>query len=605
MRAFQLLVVALALVPAVVAVKDRPITKVVKLLQGMLEKSKVDGERDTELFAKYKCYCDTNQASKTAAVAEYTETIELLSGEIAGLQAQNGKLSGEHAQLEFDINDNERARTTADTLRSKENEAFVAEETDMNAAIDQMGQAIGTLAAIGADATANSDGSNAQFMAGHKGGPVLLKVSADVKKAMDAAAVFLSQKEKKTITSFLQAPFAGSYTSQSGEIVGILKNMRDTFKSNLASARASETSALESYDQLTKIKTDEFDNQQVVLNDHGSILSTNDEALSTKKTQKSEAETSKANDEEFLLKLVAICTAKTTEFEDRKMTRANEDAAISQAVSILNSDAAFDTAGKVGSTQFLQLSRHVKRQEPRDDVSKDLLSASGTHKSGRMAKVAVGMMLGNPFDQVVDELEEMLEVIAKEGKADEEQKAWCDSEREENTGQKNSKQANMDSLDGDITSFVDTLDSDVDGLNKQLREEQATLAQNRKDQADSIATRKEENAAYQANIMNIVEVTKTVEKATNVLTKFYEWLHAKNGAHHYEKKAGKDSGGGNIKRIPEATVDQLKEACSADPSCNGFNTDGWLKTKIDSTTRCSQLGPTSIPRSSMKTTRFP
>jgi len=244
MRAFQLLVVALALVPAVVAVKDRPITKVVKLLQGMLEKSKVDGERDTELFAKYKCYCDTNQASKTAAVAEYTETIELLSGEIAGLQAQNGKLSGEHAQLEFDINDNERARTTADTLRSKENEAFVAEETDMNAAIDQMGQAIGTLAAIGADATANSDGSNAQFMAGHKGGPVLLKVSADVKKAMDAAAVFLSQKEKKTITSFLQAPFAGSYTSQSGEIVGILKNMRDTFKSNLASARASETSAL-------------------------------------------------------------------------------------------------------------------------------------------------------------------------------------------------------------------------------------------------------------------------------------------------------------------------------------------------------------------------
>jgi hypothetical protein len=358
--------------------------------------------------------------------------------------------------------------------------------------------------------------------------------------------------------------------------------MRDTFKSNLASAQASEKSALEAYDQLTKIKTDEFDNQQIVLNDHGAILSANDEALSTKKTQKSEAETSKANDEEFLTKLVAICTAKTTEFEDRKMTRANEDAAISQAVSILNSDAAFDNMGKVGSTQFLQLNRHVKRQEPRDDVSKDLLSAAGTHKSGRMAKVAVGMMLGNPFDRVVEELEEMLEIIAKEEKADDEQKAWCDSEREENTGQKNAKQANMDSLDGDITSFLDTLDSDVDGLRKQLREEQATLAQNRKDQADSIATRSEENAAYQANIANIVEATKNVEKSTNVLKKFYEWLHAKNGAHHYEKKAGKDSGGGNIKRIPEATVDQLKEACSADPSCNGFNTDGWLKTKIDS-----------------------
>merc|ERR1719265_1187883 len=69
-------------------------------------------------------------------------------------------------------------------------------------------------------------------------------------------------------------------------------------------------------------------------------------------------------------------------------------------------------------------------------------------------------------------------------------------------------------------------------------------------------------------------------KATKVLTKFYEWLHKKNGAHHYEKKVGKDSGGSNIKRIPEASVDMLEEACSADPSCNGFNTDGWLKTKI-------------------------
>jgi len=580
MRSFHLFVVAMWLAPAVVAIRERPITKVVKLLQGMLEKSKSDGERDTELFAKYKCYCDTNEANKKTAIADFIETIQLLSGEIAGLQGQNGKLSGEHAQLEFDISDNERARTTADTLREKENAAFVAEETDMKAAIEQMDQAVGTLAAIGADQTANTDGANAQFMAGRTNAPVLIKVSANVQKAMDAAAVFLTQKQKRSITAFLQAPFGGTYTSQSGEVVGILKNMRDTFKSNLASARATETSASESYNTLTKVKTDEFDNQKTVLNEHGSILSANDESLSTKKTQKSDAETSMANDQEFLAKLVNICTAKTNEYEDRKMMRANEDAAIAQAVSILNSDAAFENAA--GSLAFLQLGRRAKREEPRDDVSKQMLKDAGTHKSGRMAKVAIGLMLGNPFDKVVSELEEMLEIIAKEEKADDEQKAWCDSEREENHGQRNAKKRNMNALDGDITSYLDTLDSEVDGLRKQLRDEQAALAQNRKDQADSIATRTEENGAYQANIGNLVAATKTVETATNVLKKFYEWLHAKNGAHHYEKKAGKDSGGSNIKRIPGASSAQLEEACSADPSCNGFNTDGWLKTKIDS-----------------------
>jgi hypothetical protein len=579
MQGFHVLLLALLVAPSA-GESDRPITKVVKLLQGMLDKSKADGERDTELFAKYKCYCDSNAASKTKAIADNTEAIQLLSGEIAELQGENGKLSGEHAQLEMDMSDNERARGTAESLRNKANSAFVAEEADMEAAIGQMNQAIDTLAAIGADQTANSAGDNEKFMAGRNDAPVLIKLRTDVKMAMDAASIFLSPKQKKSVASFLQAPFAGTYTSQSGEIVGILKNMRDTFKSNLASARASEKSDLEAYNGLMKIKTDEFDKQKTVHTEAAAVLGENDNSLSTKKTQKSDAETSKANDEEFLAKLNKICADKTAEYEDRKMVRANEDAAISQAISILNSDAAFDTFGKNGATDFLQLRRHGKRQEPRDDVSKQMLKDAGTHKSGRLAKVAVGMMLGNPFDKVVEELEEMIEIIAKEEKADDEQKAWCDSEREENHSQKSDKESTITTLNGQIDSHVDTLDSDVDGLRKQLREEEESLAQNRKDQADSIADRAEENAAYQANIANLVEAEKTTSKALKVLQKFYDWLHAKNGAHHYEKKAGKDSGGSNIKRIPEASVSDLEEACSADPSCNGFNTDGWLKTKI-------------------------
>ena len=40
-----------------------------------------------------------------------------------------------------------------------------------------------------------------------------------------------------------------------------------------------------------------------------------------------------------------MCADKKVEFEDRKMIRANEEAAIAQAISILNSDEAFDTFG--------------------------------------------------------------------------------------------------------------------------------------------------------------------------------------------------------------------------------------------------------------------
>merc|ERR1719482_1274937 len=133
---------------------DRTITKVIKMLQGMLVKSKADGEKDLKLFAKYKCYCDSNEATKKKEIDDGAKQIDLLSGEIAELQAANGKLSSENAALEMAMGDNERARATADSLRSKANDDFKAEEEDMVNAIGQMDQAIDTLAAIGADQTA-------------------------------------------------------------------------------------------------------------------------------------------------------------------------------------------------------------------------------------------------------------------------------------------------------------------------------------------------------------------------------------------------------------------------------------------------------------------
>merc|ERR1719443_1614469 len=128
--------------------------------------------------------------------------------------------------------------------------------------------------------------------------------------------------------------------------------------------------------------------------------------------------------------------------------------------------------------------------------------------------------------------------------------------------------------------LTDIIDNEETGLKKLLADEQAKLAANQKDQADEIQDRSAENAAYQKNVHNLVDAEQILTKATKVLQKFYDWLHAKTGPHHYEKKEGKDAGGSNIKRIPEAGPDALEAACSADPGCAGFNTDGYLKSAI-------------------------
>merc|ERR1719191_2421268 len=92
-------------------------------------------------------------------------------------------------------------------------------------------------------------------------GASLLGLNKAVKQALAAASVWMAPKNKKKVEVFLQvkAPFTGSYTSQSAEIIGILKNMRDTFKQNLANAIATEATQKTAFDKFTELKKDEYD----------------------------------------------------------------------------------------------------------------------------------------------------------------------------------------------------------------------------------------------------------------------------------------------------------------------------------------------------------
>merc|ERR1719160_1253122 len=265
--------------------------------------------------------------------------------------------------------DNEAARNEADSIRTKANDAFVAEEADLKQAIDQMNDAISTLASVGTDQTlGNAAADHAKFMAK---GSSLLGLKGSVKQALTAASAFLGPKQVRTVQSFIQAPFTGSYTSQSAEILGILKNMRDTFKQNLANAIATEEAQLTVFNKLMETKTKEYDMMKADYDERQADLGTNDDDLAAKKTTKADAESTKADDEEFLAKLLVMCEDKTKDYEDRKMMRANEEAAIAQAISILDSDEAFATfgatsAGTTGGTgaaaSFMQLAA-VKEHE--------------------------------------------------------------------------------------------------------------------------------------------------------------------------------------------------------------------------------------------------
>merc|ERR1719162_278049 len=64
------------------AAKNRPVSKVITLLKDMLKQLEVDAEEDDKIYDKMACWCETNDKSKTKAIADAEAHISDLTAKI-------------------------------------------------------------------------------------------------------------------------------------------------------------------------------------------------------------------------------------------------------------------------------------------------------------------------------------------------------------------------------------------------------------------------------------------------------------------------------------------------------------------------------------------
>jgi chromosome segregation ATPase len=582
MKFFGLLFLA---VPAAAQGEGGTISKVVALLQEMLDQSKADGVADREVYAKFKCYCDTTTKKKSESIATTTNDIEMAQAVLADTRAQNTKLSQEVAQLEKDLASNQEARDEATSIRDKEKEDFAKEESDLTTGIDQLGRAVKLLAAIGADQTASGDTDSAlltgaAFMtktSKMKKGTVK-KLSEDLKAALIAASTHLAAPQKKKLMQFLQAPFTGNYNAQSGEIVGVLQSMLDTFESNLENARTAEAKAQSEYDAMIAIKVEEYDAMMTARDDKKKMIGDNAATIATTASEIDTMEGQVADDQDFLGTLTERCATKKKAYEKRKMLAANEEAAIAEAISILNSDAAFESFGKVEATSagravFLQLS---SSDAVRTKVIASLVEKSQNLRSFRVSRVIAALRADNPFTKVLEMIEKTIKLIDDEEKADVLKKDVCQKEQDTNTENKDAKESDMSTLEDQINGLEVT----ITDTKTSIETATADLQVNRASQKSTTETRAAANAQFVQSVKNMEDAEKILAKATEVLRKYYAFLHSHNAVKTYAKKDGKDSGGGNMERLAGKSIEELEEACSETPECVAFNSAGWLKSSL-------------------------
>merc|ERR1740121_2335587 len=140
----------------------------------------------------------------------------------------------------------------------------------------------------------------------------------------------LTHAERKAANSFIQAPedyfdasptFKQSYAPQSGEIFGILRQMKETFEANLSDAQKEEMANQKAYEDLKAAKEAEIAAGQAQIDTKTQELADTDEKLAQAKEDIEDTRNSLSADEQFLMMLKEKCQMTDKEWEERQKTR--------------------------------------------------------------------------------------------------------------------------------------------------------------------------------------------------------------------------------------------------------------------------------------------
>merc|ERR1719201_798503 len=145
------------------------------------------------------------------------------------------------------------------------------------------------------------------------------------------------------LLSFLEGPMGNkSYNSRSGDIFGVLRQMKETFETSLEAERGEEKTAVSDFEALSASKNKEISARKEQVLDKTAALSAAKEELAHSKHELARTRDSLSADQKFLVDLDQRCANADTEYGERMKMRQTEMAAVSEALAIVMDDASRD-----------------------------------------------------------------------------------------------------------------------------------------------------------------------------------------------------------------------------------------------------------------------
>jgi predicted nucleic acid-binding Zn-ribbon protein len=502
-----------ALVPFVSAegTGANPIRKVVTLMQNMQKEIEAEGAKEKELFEKFMCYCSGGTGMLKKAIADGKATIEEQTAKLKSEEAEKSQIAQELVGHKSDRESAKSDIEEATVLRNKEEAEYTAQKADMETNLAAMNKAIPAL----------EQGLGGAALLQLPGGDRFHKLIESYPK--------MDNMDRRNTLSFLEGQ-EGDSTMGAGEIVGILKAMKDEMEADLKDAIAEEEKSVAGFGDLKSSKEKEIEMATEAI--ESKMARAGELAVSVVQTKDAveDAVEEVADTEKFASTLESECATKEKEMAERDKMRSQEIAAVSEAIGILNDDDALDVFKKaipsaaLVQTPSLGFLQHSDTKADRAHKAKAILAVTAAKAKDTHLNLILYTMRSKlkiqgrgGFDEVIKMIDDMVVLLGKQQKEDEKQKTYCEDEFEKAEDEEAATKTKLEQVDASLAELTDSIVT----LAEEIAALQTSIAALDEEVAGATEQRKEEHALYvETQQMNEAAVG-LVGKAKNRMQKFY------------------------------------------------------------------------------------
>merc|ERR1719160_466403 len=433
---------------------QKPIQKVIGLLQDMETQLKKEADEDAEMFEEMGCWCETNDKEKTKAIEDAKNHIEKLTAAIEAGTAKSSQLETDLDKLAKDIAKQTSALEQATAIRSKENAEFTADQKDMAAYATSLKGAVEALGAAHPGAALSQ--------------ATLMQVRAVLKKHAEQHQKMFSSKQHRAVLSLIQEKDTELYAPESGAIFGVLKQMKEGFETNMADSASEEKQALSEYTSMKQAKDAQIKAAEDLSSSKTIELGDTEAKLAADKQDLEDTEAQLAADTKFLANVKDTCATADEDYEARLKVRTEEITAVGETIGILTSDDAQTAFSK--SSAFIQLRSRTHRvssaQLKREKAERLLRKAAMKSGNAQLAKLAASVKLLD-FSEIKKAIDDMMAELKKVQAEDDEKYEFCTTEiksNEKETTAKNELKADLEQKIDDLASMIQTLTDEIAAL---------------------------------------------------------------------------------------------------------------------------------------------